>query len=282
MRRDVQAVLLVLLGGAVLRISTGDVYLRYVKEPMRPWLLLTGAILLVLGVLLLVDVVRSARHAHDLDAEEARTDAADPVAVPVLASTLQGHDEVVDPGHVLAPDVSDVAPFDDGHGHHHGGRGPRSAWMLLLPVLAIFLVAPPALGAYTAEREASSVAPPAQPQAPPLPAGDPVPLALNDYAARAVWDDGRTLVGRTIRMTGFASAAPGGQWYLTRLQLTCCAADAIPTKILPKDAPAVTTNTWVTVTGTWVPGGGTQREDAIPWFKVQELEKVPPPKNAYE
>ena len=49
MRRDVQAIVLILIGGAVLRITIGDTFLNYVQEPMRPWLLLSGGILVVLG-----------------------------------------------------------------------------------------------------------------------------------------------------------------------------------------------------------------------------------------
>ena len=105
---------------------------------------------------------------------------------------------------------------------------------------------------------------------------------LSDYAARAVWDDGRTLAGRTVEMTGFVTPDPDGGWWLTRLQLACCAADAVATKIKPKDVPELPANTWVTVTGTWVPGGGTQRDDAIPFVSVSDLRKVPAPSNPYE
>ena len=98
MRRDVQAIVLILVGGAVLRITIGDTFLNYVQEPMRPWLLLSGGILVVLGVLALIDVLRKGR-------------AADDEATP--------HDEPHE--------------HDDGHGHGHGG--PRAAWLLLLPVL---------------------------------------------------------------------------------------------------------------------------------------------------
>ena len=45
MSREVGAVLLGLLGGAILRISIGDAYLRYVKEGLRPWLLVSGSVL---------------------------------------------------------------------------------------------------------------------------------------------------------------------------------------------------------------------------------------------
>ena len=94
MRRDVQAVILILVGGAVLRISIGDTFLNYVKEGMRPWLLLSGGTLVVLGVLALIDVIRRARRGET--AEE--------------------------------PDPHDPVD-DDGHSHVHG---PRAAWLLLL------------------------------------------------------------------------------------------------------------------------------------------------------
>jgi uncharacterized repeat protein (TIGR03943 family) len=249
--RDVGGVLLVLVGGAVLRISVGDVYLRYVKESLRPWLLASGAILVLLGLLTLLDVWRSSR------AEAVHED----------------------PGEHVDPHTD-----EQGHDHGHDHAAPRAAWLLLLPVLAIFLVAPPALGAYSAERETAVVTAPADDTGvPPLPPGDPVDLLLSDYASRAIWDDGRTLAGRTVALTGFVSAAPDGGWYLTRLSLSCCAADAIATKITVKDAPyAPPSDTWVTVTGEWVPGGGTQSETAIPWVKAREMAEVPVPKNPYE
>ena len=108
-------------------------------------------------------------------------------------------------------------------------------------------------------------------------------MALNDFASRAVWDDGRSLVGREVKLTGFVSSAPDGGWYLTRLTLTCCAADAIATKIDVLDSttrPA--RNTWVTVEGQWVPGGGTQSETAIPHLQARVVRSVTAPTNPYE
>lgn len=277
MTKDVGGVLLVLIGGAILRISVGDVYLRYVKETLRPWLLASGVILVVLGLLTLLDVWRASRAAPV--AEAAPEPAADAADAAVAAAAVDDGAHQVD-----RAERDDHAGHDghDGHDHDHGA--PRAAWLLLLPVLAIFLVAPPALGAYSAERETAVVtAPAADSDVPPLPPGDPVPVYLSDYASRAVWDDGRSLVGRNVELTGFASKAPDGGWYLTRLSLTCCAADAVATKITVKDAPYVPpNNTWVTVVGQWVPGGGTQSETAIPWVKATTMAEVPVPKNPYE
>lgn len=240
MTRQVGGVVMGLLGAAVLKISATDLYLNYVKASMRPWLLLTGAVLLGLGIWTLVDVVRSA--------------AREPAA---------------------------AEPDDDGHDHE---GAPRTAWLLLLPVLAVLLVAPPALGAYPAEREQQSVAaPPADSALPPLPPGDPSVIALSDFAVRAVWDDGRTLAGNPVSLTGFVSAAPDGGWYLTRLALTCCAADATATKVTVVDAPFVPkSNTWITVVGEWTPGGGTQSVTAVPHVKAAAMKVVPIPKYPYE
>lgn len=260
MNREVGAVILVLVGGAILRISLGDTYLRYVKEGLRPWLLVSGTILLLLGILAVVDVVREARAAgaatpeHDHDGEDHHAG---------------GHDE-----------------DHDEAGHDHDHAAPRAAWLLVLPVLAIFLVAPPALGAYTADRQQSTVSAPAQTLEdpfPPLPPGDVVSLTVSDFSSRAVWDAGRTLEGRTVTMTGFVSTNPDGGWYLTRLGLNCCAADAYAVKIAVIDAPYdPPLDTWVSVTGQWVPGGGVESPDAIPQVRVVELVEVPEPANAYE
>ena len=246
MRRDVQAIVLILVGGAVLRISIGDTYLNYVKEAMKPWLIVSGALLVVLGLMALVDVLRRGRAGADGDETP--------------------HDEPHE--------------HDDGHGHAHGG--PRSAWLLLLPVLAIFLIAPPPLGAYAAARDTTNSVQPREAKAPPLPAGDPVEVAVADYVGRAVWDDGLTLAGRTVEMTGFVTPNPEGGWWLTRLALACCAADAIPAKVQTLNVDDLPENAWVTVTGHWVPGGGTKSDKAIPLLQVESLEQVPQPQNPYE
>jgi uncharacterized repeat protein (TIGR03943 family) len=64
-RRDTQHVLLVLIGGALLRIAADDTYLRYVR-PSHRWLLLAaGAVIVVLAIVgLLRDRAGPPAHEH--------------------------------------------------------------------------------------------------------------------------------------------------------------------------------------------------------------------------
>lgn len=248
-----QAVMLIFLGTALVRIALTDIYLRYVKASMQPFLLITGAILLILGVWALVDVIRGRGHEHPAEDEGAEV-----------------HD-----------------------GHNHGQM--RIAWLLMLPVLSILLIAPPALGAYSAERENSTVIAPASDLGfDPLPAEDPIRFTLNEYATRAVWDNPGSLEGRTFELIGFVTPVPESKmptdlppgakasWWLTRLSLACCAADANATKILAVGGNPLPANTWVRATGQWIPGGGTESATAIPWLRLDSLTPIPQPKDPYE
>ena len=71
-------------------------------------------------------------------------------------------------------------------------------------------------------------------------------------------------------------------WWLARLSLACCAADASATKILAVGAKPLPANTWVKATGRWIPGGGTESATAIPWLQIESLESIPQPKEPYE
>ena len=246
MKREVQGVLLILVGGAVLRIVSSGSYINYVKAGMKPYLLASAAVLVGLGVLALVDALR-------------------------------GGDEQAS---VAEPEFHAAAEDDAVLTHDHGTM--RTAWLLLLPVAAIFLIAPGPLGAYTASREAASVQAPREGDLmPPLPPGDPVPVALDSYAIRAVWDEGRTLVDRRVELVGFVTPTDDG-WQLTRLSLACCAADTVPTKVQPVgEVPDYPANTWVAVTGTYAPGGGTGSATAVPWVTVDTVVPIAPPAEPY-
>jgi uncharacterized repeat protein (TIGR03943 family) len=170
---------------------------------------------------------------------------------------------------------------DDGHGHSH--REPRIAWLLVLPLFALIVVAPPALGSYAADRTGTALTRPLGYDT--LPAEDPLQLTVVDYAGRAVYDHGRAISGRRIKLTGFITVGTHGT-YLTRMILNCCAADALPIKVaLSGKLPAgVARDSWVDVIGTY---SSKEIKDevngrAIPYFEVGQMTPVKAPADEYE
>lgn len=225
------AVILFVLGAVVLRLALAGDFVNFVKPSHRPWLLIVGAGLVLWGV---AGFVHDLRHGDD-----AETPAAD--RQPHTHGPLAASKEVIE-----------AHRRETGHDH---SRVPAVGALLLLPILLVLLVPPPSLGAFAASRGSPDVPkPPAKTRFEPLAPADPAVLQVYDYAERATWDGGRTLTGRTVELTGFATPRPEGGWYLSRLRISCCAADArayLVHAVEPvKDYPA---NTWLQVIGTFVP-----------------------------
>ena len=111
--------------------------------------------------------------------------------------------------------------------------------------------------------------------------GDVVELDIQQFVMRAWVDEERELSGREVELTGFAvPRADGDGWYLARLQMACCAADAVVNKILITDHPAPEADTWWRVRGTWLEPEGdlydvTQHE--IETIAVEEVTNPPDP-----
>ncbi|AKN70441.1 membrane protein [Streptomyces sp. PBH53] len=166
----------------------------------------------------------------------------------------------------------------------HEHPGPRVSWLLLLPLLALILSAPPALGSYSALRTGTALQKPYAYG--PLPAGDPMPLSVVEYASRAAYDHGRSLHGRPVRVTGFLALDRSGAPYLVRMALNCCAADAQPVKIaLTGDLPPVLSpDAWLEVTGTYTPRltRDPVNDGPIPSLKVTSTRPVQAPRDPYD
>ncbi len=255
MNREAQAVVLVLLGGALVHAGATDLYLRYVKAGLRPLLLAAGVVLIVVALVTAWYDWRRARAAR--------------------AAARQSAGEPSGAGH-------------DGHGHDehgHGHREPRVSWLLVAPLLALSLVVPPALGSYSAAstgtvlRQAFGV--PTR-----LPASGPLQLGVLDYARRAVFDHGRSLTGRPITLTGFVTIASDGQPYLTRMILSCCAADAQPVKVAlsGRIPPVLAPDTWLAVTGTYTARQTTDPVNGgpVPFLDVSRADPATAPADPYE
>jgi uncharacterized repeat protein (TIGR03943 family) len=163
------------------------------------------------------------------------------------------------------------------HDHEHGvGVG----WLLLAPIAALLLVAPPVLGSYGVERSANIAIRSGSGVFEPLDKEHgPVPMTLLEYGQRSFERNGTTLRGATIELTGFAAGEEGDGFRLARYQIACCAADAAPIVVNVVgtfgEPPAV--DDWLTVTGTFQPAQG-----EIPTLAATSITPIPAPEDPYE
>lgn len=284
MRRETQNVLLVLLGGAVLKISINGEYVRYVKPSLHPWLIAAGVFTIAVAVIGILRDIR-AGSAASATASDATAAAASGVGAASYGTAAT----------VASDGTAAGGAGGAGHaGHSHGGgsshdgheHSSRSPWLLLLPALAIFLVAPPALGADKVLRSGTV----AVQQAPAgtdfvaLPEGDAPLLKLGDAVTRAVWDDSGSLDNREIRLVGFVVRLGDGSIHLARLTIGCCAADAAPiqVKLTGAGVDAYEPDTWLEIRGGMVPDSATEANGYIPTFNVTAITPVTAPEDQYE
>lgn len=169
---------------------------------------------------------------------------------------------------------------------HDADRSSPAVWALLLPVVIAFVVQPPALGAYVAERRSNDVSAVRYDKAAvaPLREGRVHDMLVSEFVAYAS-AYAEVLTGAQVRLRGFVTHDEGG-WYVTRLSISCCAADALAFRVRvdPGDgeqAPA--DEQWVEVVGTWVPGTGEGigTQDA-PVLSAAEVTLTGPPRRPYE
>ncbi|MFI6933982.1 TIGR03943 family putative permease subunit [Streptomyces sp. NPDC050287] len=267
MNRQAQAAVLFLLGAGLLHAGSTDLYLRYVKAGLRPMLLASGVVLIAAALATVWYEWRTK------PAQPDRTDHAQPDRADHARSGAEDH---VQPG---AEDHARPGVEDHAHTHHE----PRVSWLLVLPLLALILVAPPALGSYSALRTGTAL------QQPygygDLPAAGPLRLSLVDYAGRAVYDHG-SLQGRQIKVTGFVALDHSGAPYLVRMALNCCAADAQPVKIglTGRIPPVLQPDAWLEVTGTYTARRTKDpvNHGPIPYFQVTTAKPVPTPHDPYD
>ncbi|MFY1637018.1 TIGR03943 family putative permease subunit [Solwaraspora sp. WMMB335] len=257
MNKQAQGVVLLLLGGAVVRASVTDMYLRYVKESLQPFLIASGLLLIAAAVMTLW---------HDLRRR--------PPAPVVTTGSRAGE------GHGAA---GDGGGHGDGHVHHE----PRIGWLLILPVLGLLLVAPPALGSYAVAQAGTALSgDQMSSDYPPLPEGDPAKISVLDYASRAIFDEGASLQGRTVQLRGFMIDGPDGESMLARIVLTCCAADGRPIKVgLAGDAPTgLAPDTWIEAVGRYTDRIGTDPVNgaSIPYLEVSSWQRIEAPRQQYE
>lgn len=175
---------------------------------------------------------------------------------------------------------------DDDHAHaDHAHRG-SVAWLLLVPVVVLIFITPPALRAAAAAPKVTEVSTEVLRRPfPPLPDGPAPEVSLPEVMIRAAQDTAGTLNDRLITVIGFTLPTPDGV-DLGRVMIICCAADAQLARIhLSGPAAAELRNypeeTWLKVEGTVVPGKADGDSTSKPTLHVESATRIEAPANAY-
>jgi uncharacterized repeat protein (TIGR03943 family) len=262
-----QGALLLAVGGICLRLGLTDAALAYVKSGLQIPLTLTGIALLVLGVGAIMRAFRG-------DGEKAS------VATGDLATT----DHAALHGYV-SEYSSEESLAEEAHDHAHG---PGVAWLLVLPLLALLLIAPPPLGAFAAGRQSARPPVTTQTSYPPLPAVEEgaVPLTMTEYVFRALYDADRSLEGAKIRLSGFVTPTEEpGTYLLTRFTMNCCAADATAVSVEILGDGARPADSWLEVEGAWEPRPGVEPGTPTtepPLLRASSVRPIEAPVQPYE
>ena len=316
MNSETQSIVVALLGGLLLSITLSGRFTSYVRPGFKPLLLIGGGILLVVGVLTLILAIGS-----DLQADRARKKLAalGPAADAAVHDGPAAGDQRADDQHA-GDQYAGAHPGGDAHGHDHATS--KAPWLILVPVLVLLLVAPPALGADAVARNASSqalsgVAVVAREQAgskdgagaeggykfndgsgsaadstgshrtmhfPALVGADPA-MGIKDLVLRALYDADNSVQDVPVTVTGFV--APAGEGYtggytIARMVISCCAADANPMQLHIAGDAPYPTNTWVDAVVTVVPDTATLDNGYVPTVTLTSATPVQQPDDPYE
>lgn len=313
---ETQSIIVTLLGGLLISITVSGRFTSYVRPGFKWLLLISGTILVVVGIVSLVLAVRA-----DMKAGKQEKAAGD---------DPDHGDHGGDDGDPGDPGDHGEHGGEDAHGHDHSTS--KAPWLILAPVLVLLLVAPPALGADAVARNAGSqglagydAAAASGPAAPaktdvggkdgtsgvsggyafndgsgsvydssggrrtmhfdPLSGTDPQ-LTMKEFVLRSLYDADRSLDnGTPVTVTGFIAPAGDGfdsGFTIARMAISCCAADANPLQLhVDGDAP-YPSNTWVQAVVVNVPNTGTLDNDYVPTVTVQSMQTIDQPDDPYE
>ena len=243
MSTETGATLTAVVGVLLARLALDGSFRRYVRPGMGVWLVASGVLLTLLGLLILWRQ-RGARRGDHADTAD--------------------------------------HPDHAGHDHPAGEHQERVGWLLLAPVLALLLIAPGPLGAFALDRTGSAVTLRSGGAvfAPLDPAGGPQAMTVIEFDQRAFdGTDGSSFNGAEVRLVGFVGPTEGGGFLVARYSIACCAADALAATALVTGwaGPVPPRDAWVEVTGRFEPGGTRD-----PRLVASSVAVVPPPDDPYE
>ena len=250
MRRLVQAIILLLFGVALTKLAVSDSLELYVRPAARPWVGLAGLAMLGLAGWNLLHGP-TAPEAEDVEYE---------AGVAGLAAGAAGS-------------------LPHGDGHDHGPASP-AMWLVLAPVVAVLVIAPPALGTYTAEHAPPVRASAAGHSVALSPRSGPEAMSMFDFLVLSSTDPA-ALRQQPVLLTGFVLHSHPGGFTLARLVITCCAADASTASASVRFAgPAPADSGWVQVAGSFTSTAADANQ--TPNLKASSVTAIGQPANPYD
>lgn len=165
------------------------------------------------------------------------------------------------------------------HGHEHEHEGVGVGWLLLAPIAALLLVAPPTLGSYGVARGTTVDVRSGAPVFQPLPdAGAPNAMTLLEFSQRAFDHGGVSFNGARVELTGFVADTGETRFQLARYTIACCAADAAPIVVrVAGTAGPAHRDQWVRVTGRFRRTAGD-----VPELVATDIAEIAAPNDPYE
>ena len=166
------------------------------------------------------------------------------------------------------------------HDHDHG-HGVGVGWLLLAPISALLLVAPPTLGSFGVDRSTSVDIRSGIGVFEPLPrTGTARPMSLLEFSQRAYERNGASFNRSTVQLTGFMAGSEEGGFKLARYQIACCAADAAPivVRVVGIEGAVPARDQWLVVTGTFQRGG----DEDLPELTATSILDIDAPQDPYE
>ena len=180
------------------------------------------------------------------------------------------------------PRTSDAA---GDHDHEHFHRS-RIVWLLVVPVVVLMFVAPPALRPSATTPSVTSMSNDVLNKSfPPLPVGRSPEVSLPEVLMREAHDTTGSLTNRSINVTGFVlNEAQGVD--LGRIVIICCAADAQLARIhlrgpAAASAASLPDNTWLRVEGRVTSAVRQANSVPIPTLQATAVARVDAPPNPY-
>lgn len=261
--------LVALVGLTCVRLALTGQYKQYVRVGMGRYLALAG---IALGLLALADIFL---HRSD----------------ETLNNEFEGDEGHPPHEHDHDHDHEHEHEHEQGHEHGHGhdhGTTPKIAWLLLLPIAVAFAVVPPALGKWGIDRSSNAaiVATRNSNYLPLKPSSTPLPMATNEFVARAFDQSGSSLKGVTVSIEGFVIERKNDFVVIGRYSIACCAADAVAAQVHVRLPLGATNNPGVSgPQGEWVRATGTLNgsdADELPVLAATEFSAISPPSNTYE